>query len=74
MNKRVNTRHGSSVAILAQGRARAVWCFLVTRLISPWNVAALVIILYGELLRTCSSVVQEHFQGLAQAGLVLPIS
>ena len=32
------------------------------------DAASLVIVLHGELLRTCSSVVQEHFQGLAQAG------
>ena len=37
----------------------------------PVDVASLVIILLGELLRTCSSVVQEHFQGLAQAGRYL---
>ena len=37
----------------------------------PMDAAPLVIILHGELLRTCSSVVQEHFQGLAQAGRYL---
>ena len=49
-------------AILAQGTARAVWCSLVTCLIFPWT---------RLLLCTCSSVVQEHFQGLAQAGRYL---
>ena len=37
----------------------------------PMDAASLVIILHGELLRTCSSVVQEHFQGVAQAGRYL---
>ena len=37
----------------------------------PMDAASLVIILHGELLHSCSSVVQEHFQGLAQAGRYL---
>ena len=51
--------------------ARAVWCSLVTCSISPLDATSFVFILHGELLRTCSSVVQEHFQGLAQAGRYL---
>ena len=37
----------------------------------PMDAASLVIILHGELLRTFSSVVQEHFQRLAEAGRYL---
>ena len=37
----------------------------------PMDAASLVISLHGELLRTCSSVVQERFQGLVQAGRYL---
>ena len=60
-----------SLVIVAQGTAHS-------RLVLPRNLigslvdaASLVMKLHGEVLRTCPLLVQEYFQGLAQAGRYL---